>query len=448
MEKYGINLPVECWREALSAIEKTGFRYLLLKRLFKLSENELDKLKQAVDCSECVMFSVHSWEYLFLDTPFLFKATLERTKVVIDISKKLNVQNITFHTPMILDAELTQRQRGKLFMDFLTEIEAYIDDTSIKISIENVWDEEAEFRTSTEVLSFLEKSTLKQTGLCLDTGHLSILGLDCGEYINNIPAEYLQTTHIHDNDFLTDSHKLPGAGIIDWSLFFKAINKIKYSNPLVLEVISENTTTPAKDIARAWNVWQKICANNNINLYARQNISQEKIETLYGIKLHSLGDVPAAITVFEQIRNSCNSDLFKSQAIGWLGRCYEKIDEYSLAIDCYRSMLKIGGDNFTDSDGTFYISPQIALYRIAEILSKQGLRDDALVYYDEIIHKFAGTNHEKWSLIKKGVIFQEKFDDNKNALKQWRELEKINNNEIFNGILSCSLARLLRQSTG
>lgn len=62
------------------------------------------------------------------------------------------------------------------------------------------------------------------TGICLDTGHANMMGLDIPAFIEKC-GERLIATHIADNNGLEDQHMLPGFGNIDWENIIPAFRK-------------------------------------------------------------------------------------------------------------------------------------------------------------------------------------------------------------------------------
>ena len=117
--RAGINLPLGCWQQALTTIRRTGFAYLLLKWLCRLTSREQDQLRAGIDATELVPYSLHSWEYLFLDAEGDFADCLARMEMVLDAAERLGVRDITLHPPVILDATVSFEDRQAKFAYFL-----------------------------------------------------------------------------------------------------------------------------------------------------------------------------------------------------------------------------------------------------------------------------------------------------------------------------------------
>ncbi|MGB9597677.1 MAG: sugar phosphate isomerase/epimerase family protein, partial [Candidatus Poribacteria bacterium] len=78
-------------------------------------------------------------------------------------------------------------------------------------------------------------------GICFDTSHANVTGLDMYNAINEC-GNRLMATHISDNDGSSDQHKTLFGGNINWSMVIKGMKDINYSNAFNLEIPGENRT--------------------------------------------------------------------------------------------------------------------------------------------------------------------------------------------------------------
>ncbi len=79
----------------------------------------------------------------------------------------------------------------------------------------------------------------KYFGICADTGHSN----KATRFGNPSPADVIRmcgknliALHLNDNDTLTDQHKIPGTGTIDWNDVFDALDEIGYCGNYNMEV--------------------------------------------------------------------------------------------------------------------------------------------------------------------------------------------------------------------
>ena len=79
-------------------------------------------------------------------------------------------------------------------------------------------------------------------GLCLDTGHLNLLGKRFYTYVP-ILGKRIKCLHIHDNDGRYDNHLAPYSGTIQWKEFIEEMKKIGYDHDLSFETFRQTRLT-------------------------------------------------------------------------------------------------------------------------------------------------------------------------------------------------------------
>jgi sugar phosphate isomerase/epimerase len=82
-----------------------------------------------------------------------------------------------------------------------------------------------------------------QLALALDTGHAHLAATPALE--TQSAGLLLATTHVHDNDGRHDSHEPPGRGTIDWPEWGRALDRVGYGGPIILECIRHLRHSPA-----------------------------------------------------------------------------------------------------------------------------------------------------------------------------------------------------------
>lgn len=83
-----------------------------------------------------------------------------------------------------------------------------------------------------------EKAGREAFGLCLDTGHLQLLGKDFRSYIP-ILGKRIKALHIHDNDGRIDRHLAPMTGKINWTRVCDSLRTIDYNGDLSFETFQQ-----------------------------------------------------------------------------------------------------------------------------------------------------------------------------------------------------------------
>jgi sugar phosphate isomerase/epimerase len=71
--------------------------------------------------------------------------------------------------------------------------------------------------------------------VCLDIGHIGLVGDYEKDTILALGAEKLTCVHVHDNDYLHDLHIAPFTGKLPWNDICSAFAQIGYNGDLTLE---------------------------------------------------------------------------------------------------------------------------------------------------------------------------------------------------------------------
>jgi sugar phosphate isomerase/epimerase len=97
------------------------------------------------------------------------------------------------------------------------------------------------------LVSFIENDLEgADIGVCMDVGHAFLMG-DVADAIETC-AEYLVTTHLHDNKRKSDDHLTPWEGAIDWPATLMSLQKVGYEGAWMFEVA--NTSSAKQVLAR------------------------------------------------------------------------------------------------------------------------------------------------------------------------------------------------------
>ena len=124
-------------------------------------------------------------------------------------------------------------------------------ETGVQIALENLPVTGLACRplmTMQELRAFIAPFPAEWVGLCLDTGHARICGLDPANQAR-VAAERLCALHLQDVDGERDCHWVPGHGVIDWSALGTALAEINFDGAWTVEAMSKNTDLTAEEIA-------------------------------------------------------------------------------------------------------------------------------------------------------------------------------------------------------
>jgi sugar phosphate isomerase/epimerase len=71
--------------------------------------------------------------------------------------------------------------------------------------------------------------------ICLDIGHAALCGFEPADAIRTLGHDRLGALHVHDVDFVSDLHTLPGMSKLNWDSICRALGEIDYKGVLTLE---------------------------------------------------------------------------------------------------------------------------------------------------------------------------------------------------------------------
>ena len=85
-----------------------------------------------------------------------------------------------------------------------------------------------------DLLELVSRLGSSQFGICWDTGHANLCGIDQAQALRMIGSQ-LKSTHIADNDGQTDQHIAPFFGKIDWKTVVQTLKEIGYTGDFTFE---------------------------------------------------------------------------------------------------------------------------------------------------------------------------------------------------------------------
>lgn len=147
--------------------------------------------------------------------------------------------------PATLDAERDERARR---IESFTRLAGHAAQHGVSLAVENMCDVTTPARnalgrrnygaTIPELHELIDAVGMPNMGICYDTGHGNIQGLDMAEAVRQC-GERLIATHIQDSDGTRDQHYSPMRGSIDWEHGIAALREIGYAGLFNLEIPGE-----------------------------------------------------------------------------------------------------------------------------------------------------------------------------------------------------------------
>jgi sugar phosphate isomerase/epimerase len=125
----------------------------------------------------------------------------------------------------------------------------------VEVMIENIPNE---ISTIERIEEFKSVSQVQDLGICYDTGHGHLQGIDGG-------FENIRTTHVHDNHGDKDEHLWPFEGTLNWPALVEKLVLAKYKGPLVFEARGEDLSKGSEARSRLQDLWDE--AENSMEEY-------------------------------------------------------------------------------------------------------------------------------------------------------------------------------------
>lgn len=179
-------------------------------------------------------------------------AGVELIKNRVDLASRISTSEIVLHMLVPYKSfekstELEEKYWEQAFKSF-DELEPYCKEKRVKIAIENMIWIPLEVQKS-QLDRLFERYDKDFMGFCFDSGHGAIMNINNPLEMLERYKERLIAMHLNDNDGcdenlleddvavkLSDKHRLPYDGIIDWQKLTKLIAESPYKMPLTLEV--------------------------------------------------------------------------------------------------------------------------------------------------------------------------------------------------------------------
>lgn len=249
---------VASFRAILSSCRKAGFEHLdfsfaqYTQRESPIHETGWEdlwkRLREVAEEQEITWPQAHAhfvnWEIEEQSTWSWHDELVRRSIVGAGI---LGVKTLIFHPKTQPDASWYARKASlatnlECFKQYADWAAPY----GLTIAIENMIEKKQGRRFGSgpeELLELLEALNDPSFGICWDTGHAHMAGINQVEALR-LMAPYLKALHIADNHGEKDEHLPPLSGTIDWPGIVKTLREIGYPGTLTFEVIYRDKGYP------------------------------------------------------------------------------------------------------------------------------------------------------------------------------------------------------------
>lgn len=228
--------------ELLPLYGREGFTLLDLnwcEMMNPVSELRTDKWKQYVSTLEA---EARTWKLSFNQShaPYarhIGDHSLDQLMLrAMEADKLLGVPLIVIH-PLASENNVVNDN-----VEYLKPFVDKAEELDLRIALENL-EGTGEIHQADQLLELVEKLRSSKVGVCLDTGHAWMSGLDPVTEIHTYGSR-LWATHIADNHGEHDEHLLPFYGTIDWNSVVHALKETDYQGDLTYECMKQHAHLP------------------------------------------------------------------------------------------------------------------------------------------------------------------------------------------------------------
>lgn len=199
-----------------------------------LSQRSQQKQLKNLSVQYDMALSFHPWlEWAKLP----FKEQVENMRLLLNRVLACGSNQLNLH----LDFLTTHSSGAEPLIQLFTTLNPYIQQNGILIYFENVPKNHAEsFGTKPEdFMAVFDALGNANYYFNLDTGHAR-LTTGIRAFLLQL-SPYWKYSHIHDNDGISDQHKAPGAGSINWNEFFHFAKNVNYQGIFLYEFHEDGT---------------------------------------------------------------------------------------------------------------------------------------------------------------------------------------------------------------
>ena len=237
---HDLEIPGWHWNAGEKASSGTGRKAERIKEVCKLLN----------DCAMRV-HQYHSAHALSAASESLRMEQVNRIKETIDLASELSAAVLVLHIGGRHDmcANVTDQAIFDANAKSLAELAQHAKNTPVKIAIENLMsDVYRQGCRISELKDLIREVNSEKIGICLDTGHANVDGLDVPEAIREC-GSLLIATHIQETCPGNDLHALPFSlrrvkSTMNWFDIFRTFRETQYPFPLIGECANNTGELP------------------------------------------------------------------------------------------------------------------------------------------------------------------------------------------------------------
>lgn len=254
--------------EAIRLIGKAGFNgidftfYGMKPERNVLALSQQERYKAAMQIRE----EAEKYGLVFPQThaPYAYRYGEEKDSVnyqevirSLEFSSWLGSRQVVIHMLKFVDGT-TQEQADAINREFLTGFLPYAEQFDVNIGVENLFKPDlkrncyiGQHETPEKMNAFVDSLHSERFRVCCDLGHNAITGVEPQDFIRGMSPERMTMLHVHDTNYLEDSHTIPFLGLHEWEKITDALAAIDYRGFMNLEVLHFYESFPPQLIPAA-----------------------------------------------------------------------------------------------------------------------------------------------------------------------------------------------------
>ncbi len=207
------------------------------------------------------LFSVHSplyadYEWGRAGAPPLNIASTDRAALVTAMDEVKRALEIAEQIPFrfliqhlgVPNEEFSEKKFDAA-MTSIEHLRAFAKPLGVRILLENIPNE---LSTPERLVEMVHTAHFDDVGFCFDFGHAHMTGSVSPAFESMRSQTW--STHVHDNNKVTDSHLWPGEGTLDWKEAMELLRTAPQTPPLMLELAEDEKLNPLEKLGKtfAW----------------------------------------------------------------------------------------------------------------------------------------------------------------------------------------------------
>ncbi len=160
-------------------------------------------------------------------------------RATVELCASLGIPVVVAHAGERAGAGESRQQRWEQVARSVGEVAPDLARCGVRLALENILPDSLTPHVA-QLASDVQALGCSHVGVCLDTGHLNIVGGRPAAAVREV-GERLLALHVHDNSGDSDEHRPPGDGSIEWAGFAAALAEVGYEGTLNLEVVQRDT---------------------------------------------------------------------------------------------------------------------------------------------------------------------------------------------------------------